>query len=131
MSFDPKMFELSPEHLAQNAKARAEALQKVPKPKKRPQHFSRIPMALWEHLSGASRQTLWMAGYIYYMHWKSNGEPFKLSNSGYLKVCKIPSSSKLRALRDLERRGVISIEWRVRKSPIVSVVYYGPIAMGD
>jgi hypothetical protein len=61
---DPKLFELSLEHLVQNAKAKANA-PKVKKPKKRPQHFSMVPMALWERLSGAPTDTL--AGRLHFL----------------------------------------------------------------
>jgi hypothetical protein len=129
---DLSEMKLSPEHLEQNAKAHAEKVKapKTSKTKRRSRHFTRIPMTLWEQLSGAPRQTLWMANYVLYLHWKGNGEPFKLSND-YTRACGIPPSSKQRALRDLARRNVISVDWRARKSPLVSVVYREPITMGD
>jgi len=124
---DLSKMELSPDLAALGKRAGTPAkVVKGVKPKKdRSQHFSRVPMALWESLGGTPGQTLWLVAYIFYLHWKSNGEPFKLSN-GYLKVCGVSASSKLRALRDLEGRGVISVEWRGRKSPIVAVVYRRP-----
>jgi DNA-binding PadR family transcriptional regulator len=37
--------------------------------------------------------------------------------------CAMPPVSRLRALRDLERRGLVTIEWRTNKSPIVTVQF--------
>jgi hypothetical protein len=35
----------------------------------------------------------------------------------------MPRVTRLRALRDLERRGLVTVEWRMNKSPIVTVQF--------
>jgi len=56
----------------------------------------------------------------FYLHWKSRGKPFKLAN-GMLVYDGISHDSKYRALKDLERRGLITVEWRPKRSPIIHV----------
>ena len=53
-----------------------------------------------------------------YLDFVKKGEPIKLTN-GMLKIDGVPPTTKRRALRDLERRGLIAVEWRPRKSPMV------------
>jgi hypothetical protein len=88
---------------------------------RRRQHFIKVPWRWMEKLSSASGRTFEVALRLLYMHWKNNGQPIKLAN-GMLAVDGIPSQSKRRALRDLEHRGLVAVEWRDRKSPIVRVL---------
>jgi len=90
------------------------------KTRKRRLHWVRLPMAWYERLEGAPGQTYRVALYLLYLHWKGNGKPIKLAN-GMLKMDGVPPESRRRALRDLERRGVISVERRPRKSPIITL----------
>jgi len=57
---------------------------------------------------------------VLHLHWKHHGEPFKLAN-GMLDYDGVSRYSKWRALNELERRGLISVERRQRKSPIIHV----------
>jgi len=55
---------------------------------------------------------------VLHLDWENKGQPFKLPN-GLLKIDGVSPQSKRRALRELARLGLISVEWRPRKSPIV------------
>jgi hypothetical protein len=91
---------------------------------KRRDQFIIVPMAWYEKLAKPvpkSRCTCLVALYLLHLHWKSDGKPFKLAN-GMLEYDGVSRFSKVRALRDLERRELIRVEWRGRKSPIVQVL---------
>ena len=85
--------------------------------RKRRQHFVQVPWAWVERLKGATGQTHQVALHLLYLQWRSKGS-VKLPN-GMLKIDGISRQSKWRALVDLERRGLIVVERRRRKSPIV------------
>jgi hypothetical protein len=89
--------------------------------KKRRQHFAMLPMTWYERLKGADGQTYRVAWFLLYQHWKNNGDPIKLAN-GMLAMDGVPSESKRRALRDLERRGLITVERWPKKSPVVRLM---------
>jgi len=112
-NFHPKNIGLGPELLSSEVWAVMPA-----KIKRRREHFAMLPMTWYERLKGADGQTYRVAWFLLYLHWKNNGGPIKLAN-GMLVMDGVPPQSKRRALRDLERRGLITVEWRPRKSPIV------------
>jgi hypothetical protein len=85
---------------------------------KRRQHFVQVPWAWVERLVGAPGQTYRLALMLLYQHWKRKGEPVKLAN-GMLKIDGVSRASKWRALADLERRGLVTVERRPRRSPLV------------
>jgi hypothetical protein len=85
---------------------------------KRRAHFIRFPFTWLERLEGAHGQTYRLALLLLYRHWKGGGEPILLAN-GMLAIDGVPPTTKLRALRDLERRGLVAVDWRLRKSPVV------------
>jgi hypothetical protein len=90
---------------------------------KRREHFIKVPMWWYEKLANplpATRCTAPLALHLLYLNWKSRGEPFKLVN-GTLSYDGISREMKTRALKDLEQRGLVSVEWRERKSPVVHV----------
>jgi hypothetical protein len=66
------------------------------------------------------RCTCLVAWYLLHLNWKSRGKPIKLAN-GMLAYDGVSPDSKWRALKDLERRNLITVEWRKRKSPIIHV----------
>ena len=96
--------------------------------KKRRKEFVKLPMSWMEKLgevplaTGATHQVAW---HLLYLDWKNRSKPFKLSN-GILEYGGISRFSKWRALADLERRGLIMVERRRRKSPIVHVLQAAP-----
>ena len=85
---------------------------------KRRGQFIRLPWLWFEKLAGATGQTYHVALYFLFLHWKNGGEPIKLAN-GMLKLSGTSRQSKWRALTELERRGLITVERRARRSPIV------------
>ena len=87
---------------------------------KRRTHFVRLPWVWVEALSGASGQTWQLATHLLYLNWKGKGEPIKLEN-GMLEIDGISRWSKWRALPELERRGLVVIDRRRRRSPIVTL----------
>jgi hypothetical protein len=87
---------------------------------KRRQCFVQVPWALVEALRGVSSQTWYVALYLAHLHWKNGATTIKLAN-GMLEYDRISKATKWRALAELERRGLISIERRPRKSPIVTL----------
>jgi hypothetical protein len=88
---------------------------------KRRKHFIMLPFTWLERLSGAAGQTYALALHLLYRDWKTNGAPIKLAN-GMLKIDGIGRTTKHRALVDLERRGLISVERRPGKSPTIRLL---------
>jgi hypothetical protein len=91
--------------------------------RKRREKFAQVPMRWYEKLAKpapTSRYTCLVAIYLLHLHWKNGGKPFKLA-SGMLAYDGISPDAKLRALKDLERRGLITVEWRRTRSPIIDV----------
>ena len=99
-----------------------ERLAAVPrKIQKRRRQFAMLPMTWWEKLEGASGQTHRVAWYLLYRNWESKGEPIKLANE-MLERSGVSHDAKSKALRELERRGLITIDRQRNKSPIVTVL---------
>ena len=78
-------------------------------------------MTWYERLNGAGGQRTIVAWWLLYLHWKDHGARFKLPN-GMLRFDGVSRQSKWRALNDLESRGLIVVERRPRRSPIVRLV---------
>jgi hypothetical protein len=90
--------------------------------RKRREHFIRVPWTWVEKLAPSrSANTYRVALYLLYMHWKNKEAPFKLAN-GMLAIDGVTRFSKWRALQELEQAGLIRIEKRPRKSPVITVV---------
>lgn len=89
--------------------------------RRRRRHFIKLPMTWYERLNGAGGQTYQLAWWLLYMHWKDRSQPIKLAN-GMLGYDGVSRKSKWRALNDLESRGLIVVERRPRRSPIVRLV---------
>jgi hypothetical protein len=118
--FDPKRLglpdEFTQERLASNPT----------KLKKRRQQFAQLPMAWYERLKGADGQTCRVAWFLLHEDWRTNGKtisgkPVKVPN-GMLEMDGVPPTTKRRALRDLERRGCVTVERWPKKSPIVRLL---------
>ena len=92
--------------------------------RRRHQHFIKVPFEWVEKLNGASGQVHQVALHLLYRHWKSDGQPIKVAN-GMMAMDGIPPQSKRRSLRELERRGLIKVQWRANRSPIVQVLLAG------
>jgi hypothetical protein len=88
---------------------------------RRRRHFISVPMVWFERLAGASGQTYRVALCLLYLGWRARGEPIQLAN-GLLQVDDVSRHSKWRALDELERRGLVVIERRPRRSPIIKLL---------
>ena len=88
---------------------------------KRRQHFVQVPFGWIERLAGASGQTWHLAMHLLYLRWKVGADKrVKLAN-GMLQIDGISRATKWRALAELEARGLIRIERRKGKSPLIHV----------
>jgi hypothetical protein len=94
------------------------------KERERKSPYTKYPSAWDKQLKGANWQTFVTAHRILYLYWKGNGEPFTLSNVGLTEVG-VTRKGKYRALKELERRSLITVERSPRKSPLVTVT--GPV----
>jgi hypothetical protein len=106
-------------------RALLENARKVPrvskKIRKRQQHWVRVPWLWIERLEGVrSGHTYRLALVLLYLHWKGNGEPIKLPN-GMLSLDGISRQVKWCCLARLEQLGLVVVERRFRKSPIVKL----------
>jgi hypothetical protein len=72
---------------------------------------------LWKAHFAAERVFL----HLYALTWRKR-QPVKLANAA-LKQMGICRNLKLRVLRELEALGLIAVEWRSKKSPIITVLY--------
>ena len=85
---------------------------------KRREKFIMVPMTWRERLTGATGNTILVALDLLYLAWKGGkGEAVKLAN-GTLRHDGVSRHSKWRALNDLERRGLITVERRPKRSPL-------------
>ena len=117
--FDPENVRIDP----------AEIPSTPAKIQKRREHFVRMPYGWIERLMEprgkprirASGRTYHVALHLLYLDWKGNGEPIKLAN-GMLEYDGVSRQSKWRALADLELRGLIKIERRPSRSPIITLL---------
>jgi hypothetical protein len=77
---------------------------------------------LWvEKLVGCSGHTYCVALTLLYEHWRQRGAAVKLPN-GMLAMAGLSRQAKCRALRVLEKLELVRVEWRERRSPIVTVL---------
>ena len=88
--------------------------------RRRQQQFIMVPMAWHKALAGATGRTVLLAHNLLYLGWRRKGS-LKLSN-GTLLEDGISRQSKWRGLADLERRGLITVERRPNRSPIVTLL---------
>ena len=87
---------------------------------KRRTHFVQLPWMWIEALSGASGKTWQLAVQLLYLHWRGKGAPIKLAN-GMLEIDGIDRFAKWRALNELERRKIVTIERRHARSPLITL----------
>jgi hypothetical protein len=79
-----------------------------------------VPWAWFERLNGAHGQIYRVALFLLYLNWKDKGRPIKLTN-GMLRSDGVSRQSKWRALHELERRGLISVQRRPNRTPVVCI----------
>jgi hypothetical protein len=94
------------------------------KKRRRDRHVITVPMRWHGLLAGCKSGAVWqIAQWLLYQHWREYHEsrggrgPIKLANVALRGT--MHRRTKWRALEELERRGLIEIERRPRKSPLV------------
>src|SRR5262245_6877146 len=82
--------------------------------------FVMLPWSWVEQLQGASGGTYAVAITLLWLHWRQKGGPVKLTNKAP-GLAGTTRFAKKRALANLEQLGLISVERRPRKSPLIRV----------
>ena len=90
--------------------------------RRRRQQFIMVPMT-WADRLGTARYaaTFKVAHRLLREHWRGGGRPIQLANVALARNG-VSRHQKWRALLELERLGLVQIERRARKSPIVAVI---------
>jgi hypothetical protein len=85
--------------------------------------FVKVPLWWAEAAAKATTGGATALVLIYLLHasWKARSTTFPLPN-GYLARCGASRKIKYRVLRELEAAGLIVVERRVRKTPLVTLV---------
>jgi hypothetical protein len=112
--FDLEKFRLKPEDVkAYAGKASASH-------GRRQRQFTIVPHG-WSNRLKATRHasTFKLALHLLYQHWKNRRQPIALTNVA-LTGAGVSRRSKWRALSELERLGLVKVERRPRKSPLVT-----------
>ena len=94
------------------------------KVRKRREQFVQMPLWWAQELVKepiATGSTFYLAIHLWHLDWKNNHHPFKLGN-GMLEYDGVSRQTKWRALRDLERRGLVVVKCRDSKSPIIHMI---------
>jgi hypothetical protein len=87
---------------------------------RRRRYFVMVPWMWIERLVDARHiATYRVALHVLYQDWKGGSKPFTLSNSAVMGVSRW---QKWRALRELERLGLVTIERRKRKAPLITAI---------
>ena len=116
-AFDPARFKLSREMADELAKAKPNRS----KQPKRTEPF--LLITLEDIVTGGKalrdrRLLVWL--YIKYRAWKESSNTVAIGNRN-LQSWGVSPWTKCRALRDFERAGLISVVWRERTSPVVTL----------
>lgn len=90
------------------------------KARRRRRYFVSVPMIWVDRLKGASGQTYRVALCLLHQNFKSKA-PVRASNSLF-EIDGVSRQSKWRSLRDLEHRGLVTIECRRRQSPLITLL---------
>jgi DNA-binding transcriptional ArsR family regulator len=89
--------------------------------KKRRRQFVQLPLAWVDLLARNSRnKTFAVLCHLVHLTWKQGGGPVKVPN-GFLEMLGVKPDAKSYALNKLENLGIISVERRDYKSPIVTI----------
>jgi hypothetical protein len=83
--------------------------------------FVQVPLWWAEAATKATTPTALVLIYLLHASWKARSTTFPLPN-GYLKQHGVSREVKRRVLHKLETAGLITIERRPRKSPLVTLV---------
>jgi hypothetical protein len=89
---------------------------------RRKRQFIKLPLVWYDQFKGIKNAaTLMVALRLLQLHFRDRGRPIRLGNLA-LGLVDVSRSQKHRALIELERRGLVRVERRPRKSPIVTVI---------
>jgi hypothetical protein len=95
---------------------------KVKDPRQRPKVFVKVPLWWLEQVAKATRSPqVFVAVWLLHLSWKKGGLSFPLPN-GRLALRGFDRQAKRRALANLERAGLITVERRNGKTPVVTLV---------
>jgi hypothetical protein len=84
--------------------------------------FVKLPLWWAEAVAKAARSpALVVAVELLRLRWKTGRSTFPLPNAR-LRKKGVSREVKLRVLRDLERAGLVTVEWPPRKAPVVTLV---------
>ena len=128
--FDPKNLELSPELAATLTKTAEESGKRKPTKKRSEKRFTKVP-GLWEETlakARASGATYAVAIVLLYEAWRvvSGGhEPVVKLTNVMLAGRRVGRKGKKAALAKLRELGLVAVEERGRKSPLVTVRHLG------
>lgn len=84
--------------------------------------FVMVPHAWAERLCGATGATYALAIELLYLVWRRRTKELVLSNKAAA-AAGVSRKSKWRGLRELEKRGLVTVELRPKRSPIVRLQY--------
>jgi hypothetical protein len=121
------MSELSAEdvarHLRNLARNKAEA-KTAAHTRRRRDLYAQVPLCWAERVTnirGASAKTLFVGIWLLHLSWKARSLTFSVPN-GQLGARGVSRKAKYRALQQLEAAGLITVERRNRKPPLVTLV---------
>ena len=102
----------------------------APNPKRKgkwKRQFTRFPYAWQVRLQDCKAgSTYRLALYLLYEHWRNGGRRIRLSN-GVLAAEGVDRTTKWDGLRILERAGLVRVERRQRKAPLVTCLLVGDL----
>ena len=115
--FDVEKLRLRPEDIQAYVGKAGAAL-----PARRQDQFTIVPRSWSDRLKNARHlNTYKLAVYLLYQYWRTS-KPIALSNVALANIGVPNRRSKWRALRELERLGLVEIKRRMRKSPHVTLL---------
>jgi hypothetical protein len=95
----------------------------ITSPRPRKGHFVKVPLEWMERLSAARLAATWkVALHLLHESFKNRRQVIRLAN-GTLALDGISKWQKWRALAELEKLGLVSVERRPNKSPHVTLLY--------
>jgi hypothetical protein len=113
--FDLENFRLEPEFAATLAAAAGK--REKARSKRSREQFVMVPWFWVERLKRARHTATYrVAHYVLYQHWKT-GKPVPASN----KALGMPRRTKWRAVRELERLGLVYVQSHPGRSPVIGV----------
>jgi hypothetical protein len=82
--------------------------------------FVMVPTSWVKRLAHAQACTYRLALHVLHLDWKHDGHQFRLTNEG-LGAANVSRWGKYAALRELEGLGLVTVDRRFKKSPLIKV----------